>query len=99
MTSYFVAQIKIHDWDEYEKYLEKYDNVFDKFKGKVIAVDAKPTLLEGKWPYSRTVIIKFPNENEALRWYNSKEYRELVQHRHKASDALFLKETPWCFEK
>ena len=52
-----------------------------------MAVDESPEVLEGHWPCSRTVLIRFPNADEAKRWYNSPDYRELVKHRHRASDA------------
>jgi uncharacterized protein (DUF1330 family) len=87
MSSYFIAQIKIHDWEEYEKYLEGYDEVFSKYKGQVLVVDDSPTVLEGKWSYTRTVVIRFPDETEFRRWYESPEYQELVQHRWQASQA------------
>jgi uncharacterized protein (DUF1330 family) len=87
MSCYFLAQINIHDRDEYQKYLEGYDEIFEKYKGIVVAVDEHPTVLEGSWPFGRTVLIRFPNEEEARRWYDSPEYRELVKHRHRSSEA------------
>jgi uncharacterized protein (DUF1330 family) len=87
MSCYFVAQITIVDRDEYQKYLDGYDEIFARYKGIVIAVDEAPEVLEGQWPCSRTVLIRFPNANEAKRWYNSPDYGELVKHRHRASDA------------
>ncbi|UCG61655.1 MAG: DUF1330 domain-containing protein [Candidatus Zixiibacteriota bacterium] len=87
MACYFLAEIDVHDAEEYQSYLDGYDTVFDKFKGEVIAVDEDPVLLEGEWPYTRTVLIKFPDEAEARRWYDSPQYRQLVKHRHRASNA------------
>lgn len=87
MSSYFIAQIKIKDWDEYENYLRGFDQVFRQYKGKVVAVDDHPTVLEGEWPYTRMVIIRFPNEKETLRWYRSPEYQALIKHRLNASQA------------
>lgn len=87
MSCYFLAHIKIHDNEEYQKYLDGTDSVFSKFDGKVVAVDDEPTVLEGAHPYTRVVLIRFPNEAEALRWYNSPEYQEIVKHRHRASEA------------
>ena len=94
MRSYFIAQIKIHDWREYELYLEGFDKIFIKYNGEVIAVDDSPIVLEGEWPYTRTVIIRFPSQAETMRWYKSAEYQELVAHRHKASkaDIIIVKE-------
>ena len=87
MCSFFIAQIKIHDWDEYEKYLEGYDRIFRKYNGEVLAVEDSPTVLEGTWPYTRTVVIRFPSQAETMRWYESAEYQQLAKHRHKASKA------------
>jgi uncharacterized protein (DUF1330 family) len=87
MSCYFIAQINIHDRDEYQKYLDGFDEIFGKYKGIVVAVDEAPTILEGEWPFGRTVLIRFPDEEEARRWYTSPEYRELVKHRHRSSRA------------
>ena len=87
MSSYFIAQIKVHDQEEYDKYLAGYDEVFARYQGKVIVVDDDPTVLEGEWPYTRTIVIRFPNETAVRRWYDSPEYQMLVQHRHKGSQA------------
>jgi uncharacterized protein (DUF1330 family) len=87
MSCYFVAQIRIHDPDEYQKYLDGFDEIFSRYKGIVVAVDEDPVVLEGEWPYTRSVIIRFPNDDEAKRWYESPEYRELKKHRHRSSDA------------
>ncbi|MCP4546819.1 MAG: DUF1330 domain-containing protein [bacterium] len=87
MSSYFLALINIHDPEEYEKYLSGYDRVFSRFKGEIIAVEDQPRVLEGKWPSGRTVLIRFPGDEDLLRWYESPEYRELARHRRNASDA------------
>lgn len=93
MKCYFMAQIQIYDLNEYQKYLDGVDEVFEKYKGKYLAVDASPTVLEGVWEYSRAVLIEFPDEGELRRWYESNEYQALVQHRLKAArcDTLLIK--------
>lgn len=92
MTCYFVAQIRIDDEAEYQKYLESCDEVFARFRGKYLAVDAAPLVLEGTWPYSRTVIIQFASEADLLDWYTSADYRHILKHRLAAgrSDALLV---------
>jgi uncharacterized protein (DUF1330 family) len=87
MSCYFIAHITIHDSGKYEKYLQGYDDVFEKYNGKVIAVDDSPTILEGDWPYTRTVVIRFPDEEELQRWYRSPEYQALARYRWQASQA------------
>jgi uncharacterized protein (DUF1330 family) len=87
MSCYFIAQINIHDKDEYSKYLEQTDEVFEKFKGEVVAVDDAVSILEGEWPYERTVLIRFPDKKELERWYYSEAYQKIAQHRWNGSSA------------
>jgi len=90
MACYLIAQINIHDQDGYQKYLDGYNEVFDKFEGNVVAVDDAVEVLEGKWPFRRTVVIRFPDKAEARRWYDSEEYQELMKHRRRASHSNII---------
>jgi uncharacterized protein (DUF1330 family) len=42
---------------------------------------------EGKWPYTKTVVIRFPSVEHAKRWYESPEYQKMVPHRLRAAAA------------
>ncbi len=87
MPGYFIARINIKDTEEYQKYLDGFDEVFSKYNGKVVAVDDEVKILEGEWPFGRTVIIRFPSREELLTWYESEEYQRIAEHRRAASDA------------
>jgi uncharacterized protein (DUF1330 family) len=87
LSSYFIARINIHNPGEYARYLEGYDEIFARYNGTVVAVDDNVKLLEGEWPYGRTVLIRFPSSQELLAWYESPEYQTLAKHRRKASTA------------
>ncbi|NLD49766.1 MAG: DUF1330 domain-containing protein [Clostridiaceae bacterium] len=81
MSYFFIAQIKIRDDKEYQKYIDKAGEIFKKYNGEYLSVDNNPTILEGNWNYTRTVLIKFQDLNDFNEWYNSKEYREILKHR------------------
>ncbi|MCK4855203.1 MAG: DUF1330 domain-containing protein [Bacteroidales bacterium] len=49
MSYYFNAQIRIKDKTEYQKYIDKSGEVFNKYKSRYLAVDNEPVRLEGKW--------------------------------------------------
>ena len=85
MSSYFIALINIHDQALYDQYLAGFDAVFTKFNGQVISVEDNPSILEGEWPAARTVLIKFPDDQELLRWYESAEYQRIAKYRREAS--------------
>jgi len=87
VPTYFIAQIEIHNWDEYQKYLAGTDGPLAQFGAEVLVVDDDPIILEGEWPCTRTVVIRFPDAEAAQGWYNSPEYREIVQYRHRAAQA------------
>ncbi len=86
MSAYFIANIKIRDEDEYQKYLINVDNIFCKFNGKYLAVDKNPEILEGNWNYSRTVLIEFPDKESLKKWYYSSEYQEILKFRLTGAD-------------
>jgi uncharacterized protein (DUF1330 family) len=81
MLHYFVAQIKIHDPVEYEKYLENFDDIFSRFKGEYLAIDESPTLLEGTWDYTKSVLVKFNSKNDFEDWYYSEDYQNILKYR------------------
>lgn len=81
MSYYFIAQIEITDPAVYQKYLDNAGNVFRKFKGKYLVLDDRPTLLEGTWDYTRTVVIEFGSKEDFEDWYHSPEYGEILKFR------------------
>ena len=93
MTHYFVAQIRINDQDEYNMYLDKFDDIFSAYKGEYLAIDESPSLLEGEWNYTKSVLIKFNSKKEFEDWYYSEDYQNILKHRLKAAkcDTILLK--------
>ncbi|WP_432664183.1 DUF1330 domain-containing protein [Wukongibacter baidiensis] len=93
MSAYFVAQIRIEDEVEYQKYLDQCDTVFKNYKGKYLVVENQPTVLEGEWKYSRMIIIEFESEDALRDWYESDEYQEILKFRLNASkcDTVIVK--------
>lgn len=78
---YIVAQINIHDRDEYAKYGAGFGAIFRAHQGESVAFSEEPDVLEGSWDYGRTVIIRFPSKAAAMAWYESPEYQEILKHR------------------
>jgi uncharacterized protein (DUF1330 family) len=87
MAYYFAANIRVHDPEIYQKYLEQSDEIFGKFNGEYLAVDEAPVLLEGKWNYSKSVLIRFQSNEDFEKWYYSDEYQEILKFRLDASES------------
>ena len=50
-----------------------------------MSADETPLVLEADWSGTRTVILSFCHKEEALAWYNSRDYQELAKFRFDAS--------------
>lgn len=82
---YLVALLTIHDRARYQQYEAGFVEIFMRFGGSLLSVEESPTVLEGDWPLTRTVLISFPSQAEAMAWYRSDDYQALMQHRLAAS--------------
>ena len=93
MSYCFIAQIKINDEIEYQKYVDRAGDIFKMFNGKYLAVDNMPIVLEGRWNYTRTVLISFETKQDFDNWYNSKNYQEILKYRINAAncDTILVK--------
>lgn len=85
MSCYFIANIKINDEETYRKYLAGARNVFRKFNGKYRVVTETPEVREGKWSYTKVVLIEFPSKKDLDDWYYSDEYQALLKYRLEAA--------------
>ena len=86
MTAYVLATITIHDRAGYGEYEAGFLEIFNQHKGRMLSVDESPTLLEGAWTVTRTVLIEFPSKDDARAWFDSRDYQQLAKHRHRAAE-------------
>lgn len=85
MAAYLIAQLVIEDREEFGKYEAGFMDVFQKYGGKILAVDEDPNTLEGDWPFTRSVLLEFPSKEVASEWYHSDGYQRVSEHRRKGS--------------
>ena len=88
--AYMLAKLTITDQETYGNYRAGFGDVFQEYGGEILAASAEPTVLEGEWEATITVLIRFDSRNEALEWYNSDGYQELVRIRQSASTGEFI---------
>ena len=86
MSVYFMASIRMRESLEYQKYLDRSEEIFDRYKGSYLAVDKQPEVLEGEWKYSRAVLIRFDSNEDFEAWYRSDDYQEILKYRCAAAD-------------
>jgi uncharacterized protein (DUF1330 family) len=85
MSVYLMAQIHIHDRERYARYEAGFIEVLNDHDGTLVVVDDAATVIEGDWPFNRSVLVRFETEVAALGWYNSDAYQRLLEHRLAAS--------------
>ena len=90
MTVYVVAQLKITDPVAYDRYRDRFMDVFERHSGSVLASDDSPEVVEGAWDRHRIVLLAFPDEAACRGWYESPEYREIAEDRWAGADSVVL---------
>jgi uncharacterized protein (DUF1330 family) len=86
MSVYFIANIDVTDPAVYGEYGKRFYEVFEKYKGKVLALDQDYEVLEVEWTADHTVILEFPTKADLKEWYELPAYQELIAMRTSASN-------------
>lgn len=75
---YFVALLGVRDLETYRReYARKVLPQLAAAGAEVLVASPGPTVLEGQWEPTWTVVIRFPDRPAALRWYESEDYAPL----------------------
>ena len=85
MAAYFVVDIDIYDPAAIEEYRKRVPPTIKKYGGRFLVRGGNFTILEGTWLPKRLAILEFPSVEQAKRWYDSVEYRDLKALRFKAA--------------
>ncbi|QIS13717.1 DUF1330 domain-containing protein [Nocardia arthritidis] len=88
MTVYAVVQLKFTDRARYDRYVERFMDVFGKFDGTLLAADEAPKVVEGTSDREKVVIMSFPDEPSFRQWAESPEYQEIVKDRYAGADSV-----------
>jgi uncharacterized protein (DUF1330 family) len=89
MSAYVVVEFTVKDPDVYrEKYAGNAGKAAKEYGAEVLA-NSNWEILDGEAGLSSGVIVKFPDHETALTWYNSPEYQQLIDVRAVAMDARF----------
>ena len=81
MAVYAIAQFKVTKPELYQRYLDQFMDVLIQYKGKLVAADSGPIVVEGAWDYDKIVVIQFDDADHLGNWANSPEYQEISKDR------------------
>jgi uncharacterized protein (DUF1330 family) len=81
MSALFIAISTITDRDQLNQYLAGAPASLAGRTVEVLAFTEAADTVEGAAPGSRVVVLKFPDKESAMEWYNSPEYQAVVPFR------------------
>lgn len=87
---YAIAQLTITDRTAYQRYQDRFMGVMKRFKGRVLAADEHPQVVEGSWDREKVVLLSFPDEGTFREWAESPEYEEIAKDRRAGANAVVL---------
>ncbi len=88
MAAYMVFHNRVDDADKMQEYIPKALETMAPYKPEVVILDEQSEVLEGTPPWPRTVVIKFDSREDAMAWYNSSAYREVLPLRLAATEGF-----------
>lgn len=91
----FFDVLEVIDHEKLEKYREGVLATVERYGGRYLTVGGRCEAVEGEWRPVFPVLIEFPGLEQARRWYDSEEYRELKALRLAATrgNAVFIEGT------
>jgi uncharacterized protein (DUF1330 family) len=90
MTVYVIAQLKFTNRAAYDRYQARFMDVFRQFKGRLLAADEQPTVVEGTWDREKVVLMSFPDEAAFHEWSQSPAYQHISKDRLAGADSVVL---------
>jgi len=87
MKAYLVAEVKITDQAAYESYKKDVPASLVPFGGRFLVRGGKMETLEGAWTPQRLIILEFPDMAKLREWYDSSEYRPLLELRKRSAQS------------
>ena len=90
MTVYVIAQLSFTDRAAYRRYQDRFMGVMARYKGRLLAADESPQVLEGAWERDKVVLMSFPDEAAFRDWGESPEYQEILKDRKAGAEAVVL---------
>ena len=90
MAAYLIAQHKVTDQAAFEEFRSKVAPIIEDRGGRFLVRSPNVEVLDGQWEPNRVAIIEFSNMAELRSMFESPEFQELAELRHKAGTAVVL---------
>ena len=84
LAAYIIVEVETTDEALMAEYRKHTPGLVAKFGGKFVVRGGKTRTLEGGWKPSRVVVLEFPSYEDAEKFYDSTDYKPVLDMRLKA---------------
>ena len=90
MPAYLFADVEVTDPAGYEQYRQRVSATIEAFGGRYLVRGGATEVLEGDWKPKRLVILEFVDMARLKAWYESPEYRPLIELRQRTTTSTLV---------
>jgi uncharacterized protein (DUF1330 family) len=91
MPAYLIANVDIRDNEIFKDYMKTTPSIIKQFGGKFLVRGGAFEICEGNWNPKRLVVVEFESMQKARQFYNSPEYKAIIDLRQSSAY------TEWVF--
>lgn len=90
MAAYLFANVEVIDPAGYEQYRQQVSATIEAYSGRYLVRGGAAEVLEGDWVPKRMVILEFADMAQLKAWYQSPEYRPLIELRQRTAKSTLV---------
>ena len=90
MTAYIIADIDVHDEENYQEYVRLAPAHIERHGGTYRIRGGNAEACEGDWCPTRFVVIEFPSKEQALALLNDSDYQEIAHIRRTSTTSRLI---------
>ena len=86
MAAYAIGHITVKDAQKRDEYRNRVPATLAPWAAELVFRGKRVEVLSGEHAHADTVVIRFPDHEAVMNWYNSADYQELIPLRREAAD-------------
>lgn len=90
MTAFFIANVTVKNPEKFQEYAQKAGATFASHGGEPVLRGKTAEVLAGSADHQAVGIVKFPDQNSLLAWYNSAAYQAILPLRDEAAEMTIV---------
>lgn len=90
MAAYLITNVRFTNAEKAQEYGRQVSSTIEKYGGRYLARGGQVDVVEGDWRSGYVAIVEFPSLEQAKRWYDSGEYRQIKPLRVENADSQII---------